>query len=102
LEKEPEEERRKILHPENKNLIIFPIIGIAPFRNEIIQILKRQAGTPDKRIMEILKTSNFVDASGNPTPLGKEYLKILEDIYGFVSAYMSKYLHFSAPWLQSA
>jgi CRISPR-associated protein Csx14 len=80
LEKEPEEERRKILHPENKNLIIFPVIGIASFRNEIIQILKRQAGTPDTRIMEILKTSNFVDASGNPTHLGKEYLKILEDI----------------------
>ncbi|MGQ9720793.1 MAG: CRISPR-associated ring nuclease [Candidatus Jordarchaeum sp.] len=81
LEKiESEEERRRILHLENKNLILFPVIGIASLRNEIIQILKKQGGTYDKKVLEILKTSNFVDSNGNPTPLGKEYLKILEDI----------------------
>ncbi|MBS7281404.1 MAG: hypothetical protein KIH09_16420 [Candidatus Freyarchaeota archaeon] len=77
---ESEEERRKVLHPENKNLILFPVIGIASFRNEIIQILKKQAGSYDRKILEILKTSNFVDTNGNPTTLGKEYLKLLEDI----------------------
>jgi CRISPR-associated protein Csx14 len=81
LEKIQDKEKRKeILHPKNKNLILFPVIGISSLRNEIIQILKKQLGPYDEKALAIVRTSNFVDKDDNPTDLGKDYLELLEDI----------------------
>jgi len=77
---EAEEERKRVLHPPEKNLILFPVIGIASFRDEMIRILKQEGGPYDKKVKEFLKTNNYLDANEKPTSSGKNFLILLEDI----------------------
>lgn len=76
-------EREKILHPEKRRLIFFPVIGISWMLNDMIRALRGEVKDIKISVLETLKTSGLLDEKNNPTLFAQELLKILEDIESF-------------------
>ncbi|MFQ6127124.1 MAG: CRISPR-associated ring nuclease [Candidatus Heimdallarchaeota archaeon] len=76
-------ERAKILHPEERRLIFFPVIGISWMLNDMIRALRGEVKDVRISVLETLKTSGLLDEENHPTLFAQELLKILEDIESF-------------------
>ncbi|KKN25179.1 hypothetical protein LCGC14_0887390 [marine sediment metagenome] len=84
LEKMTEAEREKILHPKEKRLILFPVIGISWMLNDIINALKGfQGSIIRKESTEILKINGLIGDNNEPTELGSMLLDLVSDIQNY-------------------
>ncbi len=74
-------EIEQIFHPRDKRLIFFPVIGISWMLSDMINALR---GTENeiirKEVREILFENGLLDENKKPTILGKQLLKLLNDI----------------------
>ncbi|MHA1265552.1 MAG: CRISPR-associated ring nuclease [Candidatus Helarchaeota archaeon] len=76
-----ETEQQKILHPKEKRLIFFPVIGISWMLDDIIKALYGKELSPTRHeISDILKDNGLLDQEYKPTKLGEYLLKLLNDI----------------------
>ena len=74
-------EQQKILHPKEKRLIFFPVIGISWMLDDIINALKGKELKPNRHeIIYILQENGLIDQEKKPTDLGNILLKLLNDI----------------------
>ncbi|MBD3215197.1 MAG: hypothetical protein GF311_21500 [Candidatus Lokiarchaeota archaeon] len=81
LEKLINKERERILHPKEKRLIFFPVIGISWMLNDMIKALQGiEIASIRKEVREILIENGLLDNKYKPTPLGEQLFKLLNDI----------------------
>lgn len=81
-------ELEKILHPRDKRLIFFPVIGISWMLDDMITALKGKdnrnpeidRGEIRPSVASILQENGLLDEQGKTTQLGEELLKLLDDI----------------------
>ena len=76
------EQRQYALHPAERRLILFPVIGTTWMLEEMVDALKGQV-MEDTKTLGILRLNGLLDSNGKPTSLGSELLKIIEDIESF-------------------
>ncbi|TXT62253.1 MAG: hypothetical protein BAJALOKI3v1_640027 [Promethearchaeota archaeon] len=81
LEGLPKDVREQILHPKEKRLIFFPVIGISWMLDDMIKALQGiQVKSIRKEVREIMMENNLLDENYKPTPLGEQLFKLLNDI----------------------
>jgi len=73
------QEQNRVLHPpvEHIKLVNLPFIGLLPLLGDIVAGLK---GSPMRSEVQALLEHNGLLAEGQPTPLGKMILQVLESI----------------------
>ncbi|MBN1800544.1 MAG: hypothetical protein JW891_03510 [Candidatus Lokiarchaeota archaeon] len=84
LKDKTQEEIEPIFHPDDKRLIFFPVIGISWMLSDMITILKGEKPEIERTdIKEILRLNSLLDEKDNPTFLGEDLMKLLNDIESY-------------------
>ncbi|MGV9200440.1 MAG: hypothetical protein ACOC4M_16660 [Promethearchaeia archaeon] len=72
------------MHPEEKRLIFFPVIGISWMLDDMINALKGfNQSRIRKEVKEILKENGLIGNDNEPTSLGAQLLTLLDNIRKF-------------------
>ncbi len=74
------QEKVGVLHPDPSKIKIIrmPFIGLFPYINEILGVLKEGKGK--KKIIKLLKDNSLIDNTGKTTPMGETMYSIIERV----------------------
>lgn len=90
LRNSTKEEKMSVLHPNPSQIKVvrMPFIGLFPYLNEILGVLKEGKG--EKGIIKLLKDNDLIDDSGKPTPMGNMVCGIIERVESIPEPYEEK------------
>jgi len=81
LEELSTQDKEKVLHPSEKRLIFFPVLGISWMIDDMIHALRGEMNKEIRaNVKDILIQNNLLNNQNKPTSLGKNLLKLLNDI----------------------
>ena len=79
-----QKQREVVLHPKEKRLVFFPVIGISWMLSDMIKAFQgNEIQSLRKDAKEILLENGLFDKDFKPTPLGRLLFKLIDDIEKF-------------------